>query len=140
MKDSQAKGTSKRKSRKMVAIEDNIYERAKAHAASKKKDLQKYVNEILFMNLEKDEFLKEWAPNFSATVGPNSIYVYDNKEKRTAEVVIKDGKLICFEHESNDCEHIHFALALPELGEVAYQLKRLAEEFNTIRSKMNKAT
>jgi len=113
-----AKASKKRKNRQMIAIPNKeLYERAKTKALEKGLTLQAYVNTMLNLNIEKDEFLKHYAPHLSATVGEDSIYVKDSKRGgRTAEIVLRDGKLVCYLDEDSDCEHIKFAIALPEIA------------------------
>ncbi|HXG08133.1 MAG TPA: hypothetical protein VNI77_12500 [Nitrososphaera sp.] len=109
----------KRPSRQTVVIYEDIHKKAKAKAEQKKMTLQDYVNEVLLMNIEKDEFLKDYAPSLSLdAMTETSLFIKDARKDRTAEVVIKDSQLVCYLDESNDCDHVHFALALPELGKL----------------------
>lgn len=115
----------KRKNRQMVKIESTIYERAKKKAADKGVTLQNYVNETLLLNIEKDDFLKDYAPHlYLAAKDDMSLFIRDEKKNRTAEIVIKDKELICYLCEQNDCEHVHFALALPEIALFSFKMPR----------------
>ncbi|AIF85413.1 hypothetical protein NTE_03385 [Candidatus Nitrososphaera evergladensis SR1] len=100
-----------------VEFYKSVYEIAQKAAEAKGKSLKDFVNDIVLMSVEKDEFLKRYAPSLSfAGRTETSLFVKDDMKDRTAEIVIKDSQLICYLDESNDCEHVHFALALPELG------------------------
>jgi hypothetical protein len=121
-------GEKEKVKRTMVKIENTIYARVKAKAAEKGQNIQTYVNDLLLMNVEKDEFLKKYAPHFSATVGEHAIYIYDSKKDKSFEIRLKDVKPVCITEESDSCEHIRFALAIPEVGRIV-ALNRLIKKF-----------
>lgn len=98
-----------------VAIQQSIYSKAKARADARGVTLIDYVNEILLLNIEKDDFLKKYAPYIETVSVGETIVLRDHKVNKLAEIYFKNGTLYCTQDESNDCMHIHFALALPQV-------------------------
>lgn|SRR3989338_3464348 len=105
--------------RKNLSVLNNVYDKVKSRYDVEKTDLSfvKWVSEYLLMNLEKDEFVRGYAP-FLSKVGiqDNRLIIKDSKKNQFAEVYLKNNQLFCTLDESSDCMHIHFALALPELA------------------------
>lgn len=99
-----------------VAIKDDVYEKAKIKAAEKGLTLVDYVNETILQSVEKDAFLKTYAPHIEKISTGDTIILRDNKIKKIVEVYLKEGKMHCTNDENHDCIHIHFALGLPEVG------------------------
>jgi len=97
-----------------VDIERNLHQKLVKNAESSGTSLRKYVNELLLMNLEKDEFLSKYAP-FLHKIGiqDNALYIKDSKNNKLVEIRLKNGKL-----QSNDDDPIYlqYAMALPELS------------------------
>lgn len=123
---------TKKESRQTITIQEDIYERARALAYSKGRRLKEWANEILLMEVEKDEFLKRYAPNLSLiNITETSLLIRDTKLSRTAEIIIKDCELVCLleqdEKKAKDCIHTRFALALPEVGKLNLNLKNRSE-------------
>ncbi|HJW20514.1 MAG TPA: hypothetical protein VJ571_08175 [Candidatus Nitrosotalea sp.] len=114
VKDMSSNAGHKRKP--TVAIKDDVYEKAKNKAAEKGLTLVDYVNEIILQNVEKDEFLKNYAPYIEKISTGDTIILRDNKIKTIVEVYLKEGKMHCSNDEGRDCIHVHFALGLPEVG------------------------
>jgi len=116
----------KRGGRDVITVEiyKEIYENLKRGADSLNFEIKKYINELLAMNIEKDAFLKKYAP-FLEKVGlrDNVLLLKDNKLHEYVEIFLKNEKLYCAEDESANCIHIHFALALPELGRITSKNK-----------------
>jgi len=108
-----------------VAIFESVYEKVKLAAEQKDKTLQDYVNETLLMNVERDEFLKVFAPNLSLEyVANNTIFLHDEKQNKTITIKLRyhennscdDGfEIFCEQDESIECLHVRFTMALPEL-------------------------
>ncbi|MGI0006803.1 MAG: hypothetical protein ACREAR_02260 [Nitrosotalea sp.] len=99
-----------------VAIKDDVYEKAKSKAAEKGLTLVDYVNDVILQNVEKDVFLKNYAPHIEKISTGDTIILRDNKIKTIVEVYLKEGKMHCSNDEDRDCIHVHFALGLPEVG------------------------
>ena len=112
--------TERKKRLPNVAIMESIYELIKKKAEQKGQPIVQYVNEVLLMNIEKDDFLKTYAPYLSlAGHYENTLLIHDDKLQRNAEIIMRDGKLYCTLHEGEDtCIHIAFALALPEIAKL----------------------
>lgn len=108
-----------------VAIQKAIYERVKVAAESRGMSIQNYINETLLMNVERDEFLKAFAPCLSLEyLANNTIFLHDSKQNKTITIKLRyhgddsyaDGvELFCEQDESIDCLHVRFTMALPEL-------------------------
>src|SRR6185312_6354626 len=114
VKDMSSHTGSKRKP--TVAIKDDVYEKAKTKAAEKGLTLVDYVNETILQSVEKDAFLKTYAPYIEKISTGDTIILRDNKIKKIIGVDLKERKLHCSNDECHDCRHIHFALELPEVG------------------------
>ena len=105
-----------------LTVNAEIYDRiARIYKKEKTdKSLTQWVSDILLMALEKDNFLKSYAPFLSKiTVSGNSVVIRDEKLQRLVEVIYRDNKLWCDVDDEECCVHVHFALALPELAELA---------------------
>lgn len=102
-----------------VDLERPLHEKLKKSAETKNISLRKYVNELLVMNLEKEEFMSKYAPMIQyISAQDNKIILKDNKKNQFTEVFKKNSNLYCTLDESTDCIHIHYVLALPELGKI----------------------
>lgn len=99
-----------------VAIKDEIYEKAKSKAAEKGLTLVDYVNDVVSQSVEKEAFLKNYAPHIEKISSGDTIILRDNKIKKIVEIYLKDSKLHCTNDENKDCIHVHFAFGLPEVG------------------------
>lgn len=98
-----------------------IYDRlAKIYRKEKTdKSLTQWISDKLLMVLEKDEFLKNYAPFLSkVAIDGNSVILRDEKLQRLVEIIYRDNKFWCDADEKECCVHVHFALALPELAEL----------------------
>ncbi len=111
----------KSKRKPTVAIEQTIYTKAKAKAEEKGLTLQDYVNETLLLNVEKDEFLKRYAPYLEKITVGQTLVLRDHKINKIIEVFLKNNTLYCSHDESGDCMHIHFALAIPEIAKLKFK-------------------
>ncbi len=98
-----------------VAIKDEVYEKAKSKAIEKGLTLVDYINDTISHNLEREAFLKSYAPHIEKISAGDTLVLRDNKTKKIVEVSIKDGKLHCT-NDDTDCIHIHYALASQEIG------------------------
>jgi hypothetical protein len=78
-----------------------------------------FVNDLLHDILEKDEFLKHYAPFLSEDgCSRDTIYIKDFKENKTAEVHFHDNRLYCSLCESFSCFHIQFVMAIPRVAKL----------------------
>ncbi|MGH2612248.1 MAG: hypothetical protein ACRDFB_04270 [Rhabdochlamydiaceae bacterium] len=112
---------NKPKRKPTVAIEEAIYSKAKAKAEEKGMTLLDYVNEILLLNVEKDDFLKRYAPYIEKINVGQTLVLRDHKINKLVEVFLKSNTLYCSHDESGDCMHIHFALAIPEIAKLKFK-------------------
>ena len=109
--------------RKSLTILNEIYDKVKDRYELEVPDgdisLIKWFSSFTLLNLEKDEFLKTYAPFLSKkSIDGNSVIMKDDKLNKLVEVTYKDGKFWCDHDEKDCCTHIHFALALPELAKL----------------------
>ncbi|MEW5841018.1 MAG: hypothetical protein AB1753_08440 [Thermoproteota archaeon] len=70
------------------------------------------------MNLERYEYLKQWAPNFSYQIVDNEVQITDSRAKRIYIVRQTDHQLYCDDDKATNCVHVQFALATPELARI----------------------
>lgn len=104
-----------------LTVTSEIYDRiAKIYKKEKTdKSLTQWISDKLLMVLEKDEFLKSYAPFLSKiAVNENSVILRDEKLQRLVEIIYRNNKFWCDVDEKECCVHVHFALALPELVEL----------------------
>lgn len=75
-----------------------------------------YVNGLLWEFIENDEHLRRYGP-FLKWIGPhdNLLLLYDNALERTVEVEVREKELYCREDKENDCVHVGFCFAIPEV-------------------------
>jgi hypothetical protein len=100
-----------------VAIKDDIYEKAKSKAAEKGLTLVDYINDVILCSIDRETFLKSYAPHIEKISAGDTLVLRDNKTKKIVEISIKDGKLHCT-NDDTDCIHIHYALASQEIGKL----------------------
>jgi hypothetical protein len=79
-----------------------------------------FVNELLYDIIEKDKFLKNYAPLLSEEGCTKDIlYIKDFKENKTAEIKLNDdNKLFCSLCKSSWCFHIQFAIATSKIAKL----------------------
>jgi len=104
--------------RHMIILYDDVWEKLEKKRETEDPDQKKirwYSNYIL-RNLAKEEFLTEYFPDLKLSIiGDDTVIIKDLKGQ-VAQVMLRKGKLWCDRHENSDCEHVHFALALPDIG------------------------
>lgn len=83
------------------------------------KSFSRYVNDLIVDRIEADEALSRVAP-FMQKIGlqDNSIMLKDNKLGRMVEVQVQGKELFCFLCQKNDCVHVGFSYAIPEVYRV----------------------
>lgn len=78
-----------------------------------------YVNDLLTDVLDKDDFLQKFAPMLSLDgYNNNMLFIRDETKKARVEIYRHDNKIKCAFDDSFDCEHVHFALAIPEIAKM----------------------
>jgi len=86
-----------------------------------KDDFGGYVNDLLLSVIEKDEFLRIFAPAISVIdIYKDTIYLKENKKGRaeTIEVYLKNNELYCSKDNTDNCIHIKYAFAIPEIAKL----------------------
>lgn len=111
---------------KVLARLQKKYEDKKKAAPSMVPDLfGTYVNDLLELYLDKEEFLAKIAPHLDYKgKGEDVLYIKDHRKGKTAEIYIKDMELWCDLDRSHDCDHIHFAFAIPEVARLPIKRPR----------------
>jgi hypothetical protein len=107
-----------------------VHDRAKKRAAEKGMDLQEFVNESVLLNIERDDFLKAYRPNYVYSVTPQGIFIADKadpNQRESAQVVIENGTLVCWLDHSDDCKHVHFAAAVPEVVKLGLKRPKVSD-------------
>lgn len=111
-----------RENQKTVTISGNalkkIDERFKKEQKTKPSlKFASFVADSAVMELERKNMLKEAYQISLIGVNEDTIFLKDHRKKeRFIEVRIRDKKLYCLEdHKSEECIHVGFALALPEV-------------------------
>ncbi|MEW6605441.1 MAG: hypothetical protein AB1351_12245 [Thermoproteota archaeon] len=95
------------------------WEKEKKYRSDVNQKFSGYVNDILGDILEKDEFLQKYAPMLSLEgYSYNCLYIKDEKRHATAEIYRHDNQIKCALDDSFECEHVHFALAIPEVAKL----------------------
>lgn len=116
----------KRDGYRRIPIKETIFNKAQEYYTKSKSEyaFSRWISEQLLMNLEKYEFLRIYAPYISLVgIHDNELFLKDEKEDRIIEVVLQDYRLYCRYCEKDDCMHVHYTLALPELGKLIQFLK-----------------
>jgi hypothetical protein len=102
-----------------VEIFKETYDAMKVVAARKRWSAKDYINTVLMEAIERDKFLRSYAPSLSKVGYEDDIlFIRDTKLGKTAEIYLRDRSLYCNVCESKDCVHIHYALALPEVAKL----------------------
>ena len=105
-----------------VDVFKSTYQRLAKKAEDKGQSIRAYVNELLLMNVEKDEVIRAIAPSLSyngMSSDKKALFIADTRHPDvTIEITRRDSELRCSFHKSADCEHVHFALAIPEVAKL----------------------
>lgn len=102
---------------KTIELPVELYNRYQEKAEKRGIPIKLFVNDLLMMNLEKEELLKRISPSLSfISIDDNKILIRD--KNRIADIYLKNHTLFCDLDKKTDCDHIHFALACPELGKL----------------------
>ena len=109
----------------VITITEQAYEKArlmygqKVKSGVENKSFSRYVNDLIVDRIEADENLSFMAPFMQkAFLQGNSIMIKDNKIGRIAEVQVHGKELVCLYCKKNDCVHVGFAYAIPEVYRV----------------------
>jgi hypothetical protein len=78
-----------------------------------------FVNDLIWHVIEADRVLSSRAPFLSeVSMTEDGITIRDARLDRIVEVKIRKGELVCDLDNSNNCIHIGFAYAIPEVYKV----------------------
>jgi hypothetical protein len=122
----------KRGGKEVITVEifKETYDAMKVVAARKRWSAKDYINTVLMEAIERDKFLRSYAPSLSKVGYEDDIlFIGDTKLGKTAEIYLRDRSLYCNVYESKDCVHIHYALALPEVAKL--YIRRLVPSTKT---------
>jgi len=101
--------------RKNLSVHTEIYDKVKDRFESEgsNQSFTKWISEYLLMNLEKDEFLTQYAP-FVSKIGiqGNVLTLKDSKKNKYVEIRMVNGRL---QSDNDDPIYLQYALALPEI-------------------------
>lgn len=107
-----------------ITVKTEVYDSiAKFYNKEKSdKSFTQWISEKLIMMMEKEEFLKFYAPHLKKiAIQDNSVILRDGKLKRLIEVVYSDNKFWCDIDKKECCIHIQFVLGLPDI--VKFKMK-----------------
>lgn len=81
-------------------------------------DFGGFVNDLLQDVIEKDNFLKVYAPSLQVLdIHDNVLMLMDSHHKnKVIEVYLKDGELWCSDDRSQTCRHVRFCFAVPDVA------------------------
>jgi len=87
-------------------------------AESDDKKLSSWALEIILQTIEKDKWLKKYAPHLSYVgTDKNGILLRDKHLKDSiVEVTLLDNRLWCQVCKEKNCMHVYFTMARPELS------------------------
>src|SRR5690606_14325842 len=100
-----------------VLLKKYIYNRSKNQAYFKNLDLRDFVNSVMERVLTAYETAARKYPDLRLIESEKgrAIHIADMKEKRIADITLKDGRLHCSLCPKDICDHITFAMLLPEI-------------------------
>ncbi len=111
---------------KQIQIHHQLVERLKSKWEERKaklpqtnKTFNRFVNELLSDFIEKDNFLQQYAPALSLeSHSYNVLFIRDSEWRALAEIYRHDKKTKCGPCSKFECEHVQFALAIPEVAKL----------------------
>lgn len=103
--------------RKSLTVLNEVFDKVKARYDSEKsggKSFIGWLSEYLLMNLERDEFVRQYAPYISKIgIQENTLFLKDTKKDKIIEVRLVNNKLQCTD---DDPIYLQYAIAMPELA------------------------
>lgn len=112
---------------KSITISENIYARFNADYLKSRdgltgrgiNSLSGYMSYLLESRMREDKILARHVPMIKkVSVDNDRAVILDNTISRIAEVVVRNGDLYCQLCAKNDCLHVGFAYALPDINMV----------------------
>lgn len=112
---------------KTIVIKDETYKKLQKsnNENNQKLKINPFIDEMLLMNLEKEDFLTNfYAPYIKYIgIGDNQVILKDSKLNRVVEITFHNEYITCSENECTCCDdknkhcvHISYVLSLPELS------------------------
>lgn len=105
-----------RSNRHNLSVEALVYDKAQSKYKTENPQISfvQWVSNYLLMNLERDDFMRQYAP-FIAKIGiqENTLFLKDTKKDKIIEVRLVNNKLQCTD---DDPIYLQYAIALPELA------------------------
>lgn len=108
-----------------ITVSDVVYHRFNNSFISKKdelaikgiRSLSGYISYMLEDRMTEDDALAQHAPRLKKiSVSDDRVVLLDTVKNRIAEVVVQEGVLFCQLCEVDECMHVGYANALPEVG------------------------
>ena len=100
-----------------------------------------FVNELLHEILEKDEFLRHYAPFLSEEgCTRDTLYIKDSKENKVTEIHFNEEKLRCSLCQSSTCFHVQFAMATPRVAKLNIRNQQADQEIEEDGEQVRKLT
>lgn len=125
-------------------LKQKLIEKQQRNALDENKKIGSFVNDLLIDVLEKDKFLSVMMPYYSPIgIHDNTLFIKDERNKKVAEIYLKDHTLYCDLDQTQDCEHIHFAYAIPEVAKLnipSTKEKATEDDLELDGQKVKKAT
>lgn len=85
------------------------------------KGIADFVHEAVRVRMEevRKSYAEKPLPRFEHfNKGPNGVRITDRKLHKIADIYFKPEGIFCELDQSNDCEHIDFALSVPEIQDI----------------------
>lgn len=109
---------------KSITVSETVYNRFNDAFTSSKEELavrgvrslSGYISHLLEDRMQENEAMALHAPRMKKiAVDDDRVVLLDSKANRIAEVVLQNGQMFCQLCEENNCLHVGFAYALPEV-------------------------
>ena len=109
---------------KSITVSETVYKRFNdafdnskdALAVRGVRSLSGYISYMLEERMQENEAMAQHAPRMKKiAVDDDRVVLLDSKANRIAEVVLQNGKMFCQLCEEDNCLHVGFAYALPEV-------------------------
>ena len=111
-------------------IKPEVNEKISEMAVIKGTSTRKYVNDLLEMHVEKEDFLTEYLPQikkigFDENLG--EIYLRDSKISKSPTISLPNGYIecdTCDDKFRKSCVHVMYAMTQPEIGRLSFTRKK----------------
>lgn len=109
---------------KSIIVSENIYKKFFSVYEKRKNDLELkwiksfsgYLTSMMEeMMLNHEAFAKQAPFMEKISIDSDRVLIKDNKRNRIAEVILRNGELLCLLDDKIDCVHIGFVYSLPKV-------------------------